>query len=288
MNRDIAPELLEKVICIKCLNSSLLQKENGLICSLCGQDIPLYNGIPDFLSVTNIVDGDLSWEKQNAVDYETTISQFELSRLSRIDKPIFQHAQGDVLEIGCGTCRLAAPVERQGARYFGLDPVISFLLYANSRYRLQRLVRGQGESLPFRDSAFDCVISGFYAYRYVNPQLGLPEARRVLKKGGKFVFDLLNNWRLKLNDVKRLIKTGSLNGLRSFSLQPSLDTFEFINLSHLKQQTKRAGFLVEDVMSTPVTVPVFHFLDKYLRDYYYHGKVAIYLGWDVIIILKAI
>lgn len=282
----IAPELLEKVICIKCSNPALQQKENGLICCACGQVTPLHNGIPDFLSVSTI--GEVGWEEQDGAGYESLVSQFEPPRLSRIDKPIFQHTQGDVLEIGCGTCRLAAPIEKQGARYFGLDPVMSFLLYTNSRYGLQRLVRAQGERLPFRDGAFDCIISGFYAYRYVNPQLGLPEARRVLKTGGKFVFDLLNHWQLKIKEVRGLIRTADLNRLRSFSLQPHPEAFEFINFSHLKQQAKKAGFLVEDVISTPVTVPLFRFLDKYLRDYYYHGKIAIYLGWDVIILLKAI
>lgn len=117
--------------------------------------------------------------------------------MNRIDKPMLERVEGDTLEIGCGTCRLAAPTEKRGARYFGLDPALPFLRYAYNHYRLGRLVRGQGERLPFRDGSFDNMISCYFAYRNIRPDLGLLEARRVLKKDGRFVFDLLNHWILK-------------------------------------------------------------------------------------------
>ena len=279
--------LLEKLICIQCNKPSLQERQDRLICSICGRNISLRAGIPDFLSGSCI--GKLSWVEtgSSADSYELSISQFKPYYFKRIDGPILEYVQGDVLEIGCGTCRLGTPVEKRGARYFGLDPVFSFLFYGYKHRGLQRLVLGQGERLPFQNNSFDCIISGFYAYRYVNPDLGLPEARRVLKKGGKFVFDLLNHWILKLMEFKRIIKKEGLSNFFPFRLQPPLNLFEFTSLSQLKQKAEKSEFLVEKVISTPV-MPFLPALNKYLVNFYYSGKKTVYLGYNIIVILKAV
>ena len=183
---------------------------------------------------------------------------------------------------------MAHKVEEQGARYFGLDPILSFLLYAQNHRGLRHLVRGQGERLPFQDKSFDRVISGFSAYRNVNPGLGLPEAHRVLKTDGRLVFDLPNYWFLKLIELKKLIKKREWKKFRSFTFRlqsSSLDIFEFISFSQLKQKVEKANFLVEDIVSTPVT-PIFPILNKYLSNFYYRDKNRINLGFDIIIVLK--
>lgn len=123
-------ELGKKLICIACRNSALQQKQNELVCSVCGEVVSLHNGIPDFLSPT--CKKELSWKDENfdPLSYESTVSQIEPYRLRRIDEPLLYYARGEVLEIGCGTCRLGTSVERRQAKYFGLDPLLSFLLYA--------------------------------------------------------------------------------------------------------------------------------------------------------------
>ena len=283
---SINTALFKKLICIHCCKPTLEEKEDALVCSLCGRKVLVHNNVPDFLSSFRI--GKLSWTEKSwdPHAYESTISQTKPYRLKRIDEPLLQYAQGEVLEIGCGTCRLAIPVERRGAEYFGLDPVYPFLLYAYKYRNLQKLVCGQGERLPFQDNSFDCIISGFYAYRYVNPELGLPETRRLLRTNGKFVFDLLNFWILKLMELKRRVMRGEWTSICSFRLKPEQDTFEFINLSQLQQKAEKSGFLIENVISAPV-VPIAPSLNRYLSNFYFRGKKTIYLGYDIIVVLRA-
>lgn len=149
------------------------------------------------------------------------------------------------------------------------------------------MVCGRGEKLPFKDESFDCIISGFYSYRYVNPILGLPEARRVLKKGGRFAFDLLNYWILKLIELKRILK-GGLKSFHAFQRKPSSNSFEFITFPQLKQRTEEAGFSIESIVSTPLSPLFGRTLNKHLSHFYYRGKRTVYLGYDVIIVLKAV
>jgi len=54
------------------------------------------------------------------------------------------------------------------------------------------LMRGLGQSLPFRDGAFDSIIATFPAPYIVEPQT-LSEARRVLRNGGRLIV-LLAAW----------------------------------------------------------------------------------------------
>lgn len=276
--------LFEKLACVKCLKPGLVQNQGVLTCSVCGQDIPLINdAIPDFLSALTM--GDIKWKEDHATGegYESIMTHFKETqpwRLERIDKPLLQYAHGDVLEIGCGTCRLAKPVEKEGARYFGLDPLLPFLSYGQKNHHLTRLVRGQAERLPFKSGSFDSIISGCWAYSFVDPEIALSEARRVLKKGGVFAFDLLNHWILKLIRFKMLIK-------KNVSLPSPLDDFEFVSLSRLKEKADKAHFAIEEVKSSPIT-PVFPVLNKYISRFYFKGKKTVYLGYDVIIVLRAV
>ena len=69
---------------------------------------------------------------------------------------------------------------------------------------------------------------------------------------------------------------------------PSPEIFEFVNISQLKQRAEKSGFLVEKIISTPlIPFPLLSRLNKYLSDYYYRGKM-VYLGYDVIVVLKAV
>jgi len=48
-----------------------------------------------------------------------------------------------------------------------------------------RLVQGRAEALPFRDGAFDTVVSGLCFCSVGDPARGLAEVRRVLVSGGR-------------------------------------------------------------------------------------------------------
>jgi SAM-dependent methyltransferase len=92
-------------------------------------------------------------------------------------------ARGRVLDLGCGTGR-NLPIFGSGVRAIGLDPCQASLLKARRRTPGVPLVRARAEALPFRDGAFDTVVSGLVFCSVVNVPCGLGEVKRVLKAGG--------------------------------------------------------------------------------------------------------
>jgi ubiquinone/menaquinone biosynthesis C-methylase UbiE len=91
--------------------------------------------------------------------------------LGRRDVPFWRNvargAGGPVLELGCGTGRIAAPLGRGGVSLVGIDR--SGAMLERARRRLARaqlqgrvsLVRGDIRALPFPASAFSLVIAPY-------------------------------------------------------------------------------------------------------------------------------
>ncbi len=92
-------------------------------------------------------------------------------------------AGGRVLDIGCGTGRNLA-LFGKGVRAIGVDPCPQSLRQARRRAPGVPLVRARAEALPFRDGAFDTVVSGLAFCSVGDVPRGLGEVRRVLKPGG--------------------------------------------------------------------------------------------------------
>lgn len=98
----------------------------------------------------------------------------------------------DAVELGCGTAYVSAWLARRGARPVGVD--LSSQQLATAR-ELQRehglefpLVRADAEHLPFADASFDLAISEYGASIWCDPRAWIPEAARVLRRGGLLVF----------------------------------------------------------------------------------------------------
>jgi SAM-dependent methyltransferase len=107
----------------------------------------------------------------------------------------------DTLELGCGTGYVSAWLARRGARAVGLDPTWEQL--SNAR-RFQKdfglhfpLVSAAAEAPPFDDESFDLIISEYGASIWSDPYLWVPQAARLLRRGGELVF-LVNGTLLML------------------------------------------------------------------------------------------
>jgi SAM-dependent methyltransferase len=108
---------------------------------------------------------------------------------------------GRVLELGCGTGRIAAPLARAGIPIVGIDrsaPMLSFAL--RRRRRLPRasrpmLVRGDIRHLPFPDASFGVVLAPYGILQSLlsdeDVEATLSSAARVLVPGGRFGIDLV-------------------------------------------------------------------------------------------------
>ncbi|MGZ8716668.1 MAG: class I SAM-dependent methyltransferase [Gaiellaceae bacterium] len=98
----------------------------------------------------------------------------------------------DVVELGCGTAYFSARLARLGAKPVGVDPTPAQLATAR---RMQEktgiefpLVEAPGEAVPLPDASFDLAISEYGAALWADPALWIPEAARLLRPGGRLVF----------------------------------------------------------------------------------------------------
>ena len=99
----------------------------------------------------------------------------------------------DVLEVGCGAAQAARWLVGQGARVTAFDVSFGQLEKARELDRRTGVVvttlQADAQSLPFRDAAFDLVVSAFGAIPFVSDSAGtMREIARVLRPGGRLVF----------------------------------------------------------------------------------------------------
>lgn len=115
--------------------------------------------------------------------YDAMMAVIEATGLRRWRVWLAAGARGRTLDLGCGTGR-NLPLMPAGARPVGLEPAADALRRARRRAPGVPLVRASAEALPFRDGAFDTVLSGLVMCSILRPTLALAEIRRVLAPGG--------------------------------------------------------------------------------------------------------
>src|SRR5688572_24890078 len=108
---------------------------------------------------------------------------------------------GAILELGCGTGRVALPLARQGATVVGIDRSESMLARARTRVRrakLQsrvKLIRGDIGHLPFPDKSFPLVMAPYGILQSLLEETllmdTLKDVRRVLARDGLFGLELV-------------------------------------------------------------------------------------------------
>jgi SAM-dependent methyltransferase len=112
-----------------------------------------------------------------------------------------QGSGGAVLELGCGTGRVAIPVAKSGATVIGIDRSESML--ARGRRKVQRarvgsnvqLIRGDIRYLPFPDRTFPLVMAPYGILQSLLDEkllaATLKDVRRVLTRDGVFGLELV-------------------------------------------------------------------------------------------------
>jgi ubiquinone/menaquinone biosynthesis C-methylase UbiE len=95
-------------------------------------------------------------------------------------------ARGSLLDIGCGGGSHTAAFAAAGWKPVGID--ISQAQLELARKRGCEVVLGRAESLPFDDATFDCAVSLWTHTDIDSWPAALGEARRVVRRGGPFVY----------------------------------------------------------------------------------------------------
>jgi SAM-dependent methyltransferase len=100
----------------------------------------------------------------------------------------------DVLELGCGAAQWSILLAKRGARPVGLDNSERQLEHARGLMSEAGvdfpLVHASAESVPLPDASFDIVFCDHGAFSWADPYLVMPEAARLLRRGGLLAFSM--------------------------------------------------------------------------------------------------
>jgi ubiquinone/menaquinone biosynthesis C-methylase UbiE len=116
--------------------------------------------------------------------YDGLCAVMESTGLAPFRRWIAAGARGRTLDVGCGTGR-GLRFYGPGASVVGIDPARASLARTARRLPGSRLVQASAEALPFRDGAFDTVVSSLVFCSVSDPARGLAEVKRVLRPDGQ-------------------------------------------------------------------------------------------------------
>lgn len=129
--------------------------------------------------------------------------QNKLTRYPIPETRLWQGKGERLLDIGCNWGRWSIAAAQKGFKPIGIDPSIDAVLAArrvSDQLGIEAdYVVGDARFLPFADDAFDVVFSYgvFQHFSKDNVRISLDEIVRVLKKGGKTLFQMPNKLGLR-------------------------------------------------------------------------------------------
>ncbi len=91
---------------------------------------------------------------------------------------------GRVLDVGCGTGRLAAALAERGLDAYGVDASPEMLAVARRKLPAASFAEGRAERLPFADGSCDRLVFWLVVH-LVDRLVAFAEAHRVLAPGGR-------------------------------------------------------------------------------------------------------
>jgi len=210
--------------------------------------------------------------------------------LGRRDVPFWQRvasrAEGQVLELGCGTGRVSIPLAKAGVAIVGVDRSAPMLERARKRTKVggpdgrPRYVRADIRALPFGDGSFPSVIAPYGILQsLIRPRdltATLASVARVVAPGGTFGIDLVPDvpkWREYSNRVQLRGRAGAahLTLIESVRQDPKRRlttfqqtfverrrertqehqfelTFRTLSVAEMSKQLERAGFEIDAVL----------------------------------------
>lgn len=161
---------------------------------------------------------------------------------------------GLILDNGCGVGQLSKyfPTEK----IVGLD--ISQGMLGKAKYKLQYLVRGDGQFLPFRDEMFDIIICRSLLHHLPDPRVALLEMHRVLKPNGELVLTEPIDTIFSRIPRKLVKKSGHFSELhRDFDSAELIDLIEF---NYSVKTTEYFGYFAYPIMGFPDIVDPFRYV----------------------------
>lgn len=142
------------------------------------------------MNEASVFDSFAWWDSRDVLTYITP------ARLDYLLSVAGRLSGSKVLDLGCGGGLLAEPLARIGAVVTGVDVSIPSLLLAREHAKQSGLQidyrQARAEKLPFADASFDTVVAFDVLEHVDNLPQAISEAARVLRPGGRFIFDTMN------------------------------------------------------------------------------------------------
>lgn len=116
-----------------------------------------------------------------------------------------------ILELGCGAGQWARSVAADDRYVVGLDLSEAQLAAARTNAPELPLVHANAEEIPFADDSFDLVFCDHGAMSWGDPYRTVPEVSRVLRRGGRLIFNASSPWLRVCYDDERDTITSTLH-----------------------------------------------------------------------------
>ncbi|MDX3238476.1 class I SAM-dependent methyltransferase [Streptomyces sp. ME03-5709C] len=160
-----------------------------------------------------------------------------------------------VLDVGCGTGRLARLAGRRGATVLGVDLSEPMLREAAASVEREGLdgvsfVRGDAQVHPFPGEGFDAVVSRFGVMFFADPVAAFGNLRRALRPGGRLAF-VCSRGHQGMDQTRIYRAIGTVVSVPDFT--GNTGPASFGDPRHTERVLTGAGFA--EVTSTAVDVP---------------------------------
>lgn len=105
------------------------------------------------------------------------------------------------LDVGCGEGRFCRMLKSHGVDVVGIDPTPAMIAAARTRDVDGTYLEAPAERLPFRDGAFDLVVSYLSLIDIPDVEAAVPEMARVLRPGGTLLIANLTSFNTACADT---------------------------------------------------------------------------------------
>jgi SAM-dependent methyltransferase len=205
----VAEEVLAILRCLDC-RSSLSACAEGLVCSGCGRQYPLINGVVRFVSAQEYAGSfGFQWKLYSRTQLDDATSQRSENAFRRRTGFRPEDLKGKlVLDVGCGMGRFAEVATRWGARVVGVDlSLASEMAARNLADRSATIFQADVFKLPFAPASFDYIYSIGVLHHTPDCAQAFKVLPPLLKPGGRiavWLYSAYNPW-YRMSDVYRKV-----------------------------------------------------------------------------------
>lgn len=189
---------------------------------------------------------------QDRVAEEYEEIRYKLPWSRRYHSWLFEHMvkmlkpYGKILDAGCGVGFLGEHLTN--GNIWGID--ISYKMVERAKNRMERVLVGDLENLPYEDNSFDCIFARSVVHHLPHPQVGVGELFRVLKDGGMIIFlDTRSQ-----NPLSGIFRNRLKEGEHFSDIHQNLEETDYLGMieqfAHI-ERTEYMGYLGYTLMGFP-------------------------------------